>query len=42
VRLDSAVAPGTVEAACGPNLADLCEINADGTWGGGRARIQQA
>lgn len=42
VRLDDAVAPGTLEAACGPHLADVCEINADGTWGASRARIQRA
>ena len=42
VRLDETVAPGTLEAACGPRLADVCEINADGTWGGSRARIQRA
>jgi anaerobic selenocysteine-containing dehydrogenase len=42
VRVDSAVAPGTVEAACGPNLADVCDVAPDGTWSNSRARIQQA
>jgi hypothetical protein len=40
--VDSAVAPGTVEAACGPNLADVCDVAPDGTWSNSRARIQQA
>ena len=42
VRVDSSVAPGTVEAACGPNLADVCDVAPDGTWSNSRARIQQA
>jgi anaerobic selenocysteine-containing dehydrogenase len=42
VRIDSAVTPGTVEAACGPNLADVCDVAPDGTWRNSRARIHQA
>jgi anaerobic selenocysteine-containing dehydrogenase len=37
VRVDAAVAPETVEAACGPNLADLCETGAPT-----RARMEAA
>jgi hypothetical protein len=28
LRVDTAVPPGTIEAACGPNLADLCDSGA--------------
>ena len=42
VRVDSSVASGTLEAAFGPNLADICDAGPDGAWSRSKARMQPA